>query len=120
MLFNSLEFRLARRYLFGRRGGAFVGIISLIAVLGVGVGGGAMVFALSLMNGFQGAIADRLVGANADLTLLADGGGFEPENRAAVEAKLDAEPMVKGYAPVATGAGLLTSEFAREAKLVKL
>ncbi len=120
MFYRSLEFRLARRYLFGRRGGAFVGIISLIAVLGVAVGGAAMIFALSLMNGFQGAIADRLVGANADLTLLADGGGFAPERRAAIEAKLDAEPRVKGYAPVATGAGLLTSEFAREAKLVKL
>ena len=119
-MFGSFEFRLARRYLFGRRGGAFVGFISLISVSGVAVGGAALVFALALMNGFQGAIRDRLLGANADLSLIAGGAGIEASERAALEEFLRGDPAVAAVAPVAGGAGLIASDFSREARMIKL
>ena len=108
---GTFEFRLAARYLFGRRGGAFVGFISLISVSGVAVGGAALVFALALMNGFQGAIRDRLLGANADLSLIAGGAGIDPVERAALEEFLRGDPAVAAVAPVAGGAGLIASDF---------
>lgn len=114
------ELRLALRYLTARRGGAYVAFISLIAALGVAVGGAALVVALAMMNGFQGAIAERLRGANADLSILAGAEGMEPESRTALEARLAADPATGAVAPIAAGAGLLGSEFAREARLVKL
>lgn len=119
-MFGTFEFRLARRYLFGRRGGAFVGFISLISVSGVAVGGAALVFALALMNGFQGAIRDRLLGANADLSLIAGGAGIDTAERAALEEFLRGDPAVAAVAPVAGGAGLIASDFSREARMIKL
>ncbi len=114
------EARLAVRYLTARRGGAYVAFISLIAATGVAVGGAALVIALALMNGFQGAIAERLRGANADLSLISGGEGIAPPERARIEEFLRADPAVKAVAPVAGGAGLIASDFSREARLIKL
>lgn len=97
-----------------------MGFISLISVSGVAVGGAALVFALALMNGFQGAIRDRLLGANADLSLIAGGAGIDMAERAALEEFLRGDPAVAAVAPVAGGAGLIASDFSREARMIKL
>jgi lipoprotein-releasing system permease protein len=61
---------VARRYLRQRRKGeGFYNIISTIAVAGVFVGVSALIIALSVLNGFNGELKDRIVGVAPHITV---------------------------------------------------
>lgn len=70
----SFEWFVARRYLTARRRQAFISLISLVSILGVGVGVMALIVALALMTGVQGELRDRIVGSAAHIYVYKIGG----------------------------------------------
>lgn len=71
-IFPNLSFELfiALRYLFSRQKQAFIYIISLMSVLGVALGVGALVVVLGVYNGFTTDIRDKILGANAHAIVM--------------------------------------------------
>lgn len=61
----SFELFIAARYLFSRRRQTFIFIISLMSVLGVAIGVGALVLVLGVYNGMSTDLRDKILGANA-------------------------------------------------------
>lgn len=61
----SFEFFIASRYLFSRRKQTFIFIISLMSILGVAIGVGALVLVLGVYNGMSTDLRDKILGANA-------------------------------------------------------
>ncbi|MEE2025660.1 lipoprotein-releasing ABC transporter permease subunit [Alkalimonas mucilaginosa] len=59
--FQSLSWQLARRYRRTRHSNAFIRFISASSTLGIGLGVAVMILALSVMNGFEQALKDRLL-----------------------------------------------------------
>lgn len=102
---NSFSWFIARRYLTARRKQAFISLISLVSILGVGVGVMALVIALALMTGVQGEMRDRIVGSTAHVYVYKTGGYQDLE---AELARLMV-PGVVGAAPAVVGQGLLQS-----------
>jgi lipoprotein-releasing system permease protein len=100
------ELFIAGRYLLARRKQAFISLISLISVLGVGVGVMALLIALALMTGLQGELRDRLVGSTAHVYVFKIGGLRDPD---ADVTRLRQLPDVVGAAPVLLGQGLIQS-----------
>ncbi len=102
----SFEWFIARRYLTARRRQASISLISLVSIVGVGVGVMAVIIALALMTGVQGELRDRIVGATAHVYVYKTGGyvgDLEPELE-----KLKV-PGVAGAAPAVVGKGMLES-----------
>jgi len=64
------ELFLAVRYLRFHRGRTFLSVITLISVVGVGVGTAALVIALSLMAGFDDDLRARIHSGSAHLTIM--------------------------------------------------
>ncbi len=64
---SNLRFELfiALRYLFSKRRQTFIYIISIMSILGVALGVGALVVVLGVYNGFTTDIRDKILGANA-------------------------------------------------------
>ncbi|MBN2378240.1 ABC transporter permease [candidate division WOR-3 bacterium] len=59
----NVNFFVARRYIRQRRRGeGFYNLISIIAIAGVFVGVSALIIALSVLNGFNGELKDRIAG----------------------------------------------------------
>jgi len=58
---------VARRYLTKGRKNSFISIISLVSILGIAIGVAALIIALSLINGFQGDIRDRILSSSAHI-----------------------------------------------------
>ena len=92
---------IACRYLLSRRSGRFAPFLTAIAVIGVAVGMMALVVIMSVMLGFRGELADRLLGFNAHITLvrgpLAPALSEEELRRILPEAAVrDIVPFVKG------------------------
>ncbi len=102
---NSFAWFIARRYLTARRKQAFISLISLVSILGVGVGVMALVIANALMTGVQGEMRDRIIGATAHINVWKTGGGGFLDIPAEVERLT--RPGVIAAAPVAVGQGML-------------
>lgn len=67
---KSFELFIALRYLFSRRGQTFIFIISLLSILGVAIGVGALVVVLGVYNGMSTDLRDKILGANAHGVVL--------------------------------------------------
>lgn len=61
----SFELFVALRYLFSRRKQTFIYVISLMSILGVALGVGALVLVLGVYNGLTTDMRDKILGANA-------------------------------------------------------
>ncbi len=66
----NFEFFMALRYLKAKRRQAAISIITIISVLGVTAGVGALVISLAINNGFREELESRLLGATANINLV--------------------------------------------------
>ena len=64
------EFFIARRYLRSSRKGGFISFSTYISVGGVTVGVAALIIVLSVMNGFETEVRDRIVSTDAHIRVL--------------------------------------------------
>jgi lipoprotein-releasing system permease protein len=78
----KFEFFIARRYLVKGRKSSFISIISLVSIIGITIGVAAMIIALSLINGFQTDIRNKILSSTAHIminNLVGDGlAGYRP------------------------------------------
>jgi lipoprotein-releasing system permease protein len=100
----SVSWFVARRYLTARRRQTFISLISLVSILGVGVGVMALIIALALMTGVQGELRDRIVGATAHVIVFPRDFTFD---RVEAERRRVLVPGVAGAAPAIIGPGLM-------------
>lgn len=64
------EWFIARRYLMSRRRGSFISINSFFSIGGVVVGVAALIFVLSMMNGFESEVRTRILGVTSHITVF--------------------------------------------------
>ena len=66
----SFELFVALRYLYSRRKQTFIYIISIMSILGVAIGVGALVVVLGVYNGLTTDMRDKILGANAHAIVM--------------------------------------------------
>ena len=93
-----VELFLALRYMRPRR--TFVSAITVLSVLGVTLGVMVLIIVLSVMEGFEQEIREKVIGFNAHLTVT--NGGIM-NNVDEVMAMLDLDPDVLAATPYAFG-----------------
>ncbi|NOX77011.1 MAG: lipoprotein-releasing ABC transporter permease subunit [Gammaproteobacteria bacterium] len=97
-MFKPLEFYIGLRYLRAKRRNQFISFISFTSVMGIILGVTALITVLSVMNGFQKEVRDRILGMASHITITQ--GGDPLQNwEALAEAVTDADPHVVGLAP---------------------
>jgi lipoprotein-releasing system permease protein len=91
----------------GKRSGrnSFISFISLISVSGIALGVAALIVVLSVMNGFQKEVTDRMLSVLAHIEVFDARGGM-PNWREA-EREAFANPAVRGAAPFVETQGML-------------
>ena len=65
----AFEWDIGRRYVRPRRGGGFVSFISVISMLGVAIGIAVLIVVLSVVNGFERELTDRLLAMSSHATV---------------------------------------------------
>ncbi|MDD4650048.1 MAG: ABC transporter permease, partial [Desulfoplanes sp.] len=75
------ELFIALRYLFAKRRQAFISVISLISVMGVGLGVAALIIVLGVMTGFSENLRDKILGTNAHIIVGSLDKGFADYNQ---------------------------------------
>ncbi len=105
-MFTPVEFFIAWRYTRAQRRTQLVSLISAISILGVALGIAALITILSIMNGFEHEMRDRLLGMTAHLEVRARDGVLQDWREVVTE--IAALPEVSGWAPYIEGQALLT------------
>jgi lipoprotein-releasing system permease protein len=100
-----LGWRYTRAGRATRRNG-FISFISGVSMLGIGLGVAALVIVLSVMNGFQKEVRDRMLSVVSHIEVIsADGGALEDIESTLKQVK--AHPQVTGAAPFIAAQALL-------------
>ena len=101
----ALGWRYTRAGRAARRNG-FISFISGVSMLGISLGVAALIIVLSVMNGFQKEVRDRMLGVVSHVEVYGPGGGVLPDlERTLREAR--ANPEVVGAAPFVAAQSLL-------------
>ena len=66
----AYEFFIARRYLASKKKAGWVSIFTLISIAGITIGVAALIFTLSMMNGFEKEVRSRIIGTMAHINVL--------------------------------------------------
>ena len=117
---NRLELAIAWRYLRGRRGSRLLSLISTIAIGGVLVGVSALILVVSVMNGMQKDLREKILIGSPDLRVLTQGDDLVMEDWRPVLERVKGRPGVVAAAPFVSKQTLITSghEYADQASVM--
>jgi lipoprotein-releasing system permease protein len=96
-MFRPLELFVGLRYTRAKRRNHFISFISLISMLGIAVGVTALITVLSVMNGFEQELRERILGMVAHATIAGTGEGMSDWQ--SVTDRAVKHPEVLGAAP---------------------
>jgi lipoprotein-releasing system permease protein len=100
-----LGWRYTRAGRATRRNG-FISFISAVSMLGISLGVAALIIVLSVMNGFQKEVRDRMLGVVSHIEVYGPGGGMLADvDRTMAEARRN--PQVVGAAPFVAAQSLV-------------
>ncbi len=100
-MFRPLPFWLGLRYTAAKRSNHFISFISLISILGILVGVMALITVLSVMNGFEKELRERILGVASHATISRYEGALQDWQGIAETAQ--GHPEVTGTAPYVEG-----------------
>jgi lipoprotein-releasing system permease protein len=105
LMFRPLELFIGLRYTRAKRRNHFISFISLVSMLGIAVGVTALITVISVMNGFEKELTDRILGMVAHATISGVNESVHDWQHALQQA--DANPHVLGAAPYVERQALL-------------
>jgi len=111
------ELLVGLRYTRARRRNRFIGVNSLVSMIGIGVGVWALIVVLSVMNGFQKEVRTRILGVVSHVQL--SGAGNRLQDWPAVAREASRHPRVVASAPFVQGQGMLSAGSAVRGALVR-
>jgi lipoprotein-releasing system permease protein len=104
---SRYELLIGRRYLRSSRGNRFVSFISTISMVGVAIGVAVLIVVLSVMNGFESELRNRILSLTSHATISAFGAGL-PDWRATAQ-RIENSPDVLASAPYIEDQALLVA-----------
>jgi len=112
------ELFIATRYLKSKRRTGFISLISYLSIAGVSIGVAALLIVLSVMNGFESEVRDRIIGSDAHIRLITfrEEGITNPEE---LIAKVEDIHHVIGISPYIMEKGLIREGGQTEGVIVR-
>ncbi len=104
-MYRPLQLFIGLRYTRAKRRNHFISFISLTSILGIALGVMALITVLSVMNGFETELRQRILGMTSHATISGYGEGLTNWDQLAVIA--DQHPHVVGSAPYVQKEGML-------------
>jgi len=106
-MFKPLELFIGLRYTRAKRRNHFISFIALTSMVGIILGVMALITVLSVMNGFEKELRNRILGVVAHATVSEPDGALR--DWPAVQDEVAHQPHVLGAAPYIEGEGMLSA-----------
>lgn len=115
-MINPVELFVGLRYLRAKRRTRFVSFITAVSMLGIALGVAALIVILSVMNGFEAELRDRLLSMSAHGTVTEEDGRIDDWSQLAGD--VEREPGIAAAAPLVDFEGMIQSGRDLQAVLV--
>ncbi|MDH3379079.1 MAG: lipoprotein-releasing ABC transporter permease subunit [Gammaproteobacteria bacterium] len=106
-MIQPLELFIGLRYTRAKRRNHFISFISATSMLGIVLGVWALITVLSIMNGFEGELRDRILTVASHVTVSGEDGWLNDWQR--VARQVEQHSQVTASAPFILGQGLVTN-----------
>lgn len=116
-MFRPFEVFIGLRYTRARRRNHFISFIAVFSIIGIALGVLVMITVLSVMNGFQKEVRERILGAASHATINGLDGSL-PDWQSVIE-QARKHPRVVGAAPFINTEGMLSNGQFVHASLVR-
>ena len=107
-MFKPLIVYIGLRYTRAKRRTRFISFITLTSVLGIALGVTALITVLSVMNGFEAELRERILGMTSHASIT--GENNELRDWPGLEPSLKQERRVLGWAPYIEGQAMISSD----------
>ena len=107
-MFKPLIFYIGLRYTRAKRRTQFISFITLTSVLGIALGVTALIAVLSVMNGFEAELRERILGMTSHATVTGRYGQLD--NWQELDQKLKNYPHIQGTAPFINGQVMINAD----------
>ncbi len=107
-MFKPLTFCIGLRYTRAKRRTQFISFITLTSVLGIALGVTALITVLSVMNGFEAELRQRILGMTSHATLTGKFGQLD--NWPEAEKRIMGQPHIMGSSPFITGQVMINAD----------
>jgi len=107
-MFKPFEAFIGLRYVRAKRRNHFISFISLISMLGIALGVTALITVLSVMNGFEKELKDRILGMASHATVMEYGGPVHDWR--SLKKQIEKSPGIVGVAPYVHAEGMLVKD----------
>ena len=105
-MFRPLELFIGLRYTHSKRRTHFISFISMTSMLGIALGVTALITVLSVMNGFEKELRDRILGMASHATVTTYAGRLA--DWPGLAQILESEPAIQAMAPYVQGESMLS------------
>ena len=107
-MLKPFEAFVGLRYVRAKRRNYFISFISLTSMLGIALGVMALITVLSVMNGFEKELKERILGMASHATVVKYGGTLDDWRT--VEKQVEEQPGIVGVAPYIQAEGMLVNK----------
>ena len=107
-MFKPLIIYIGMRYTRAKRRTQFISFITLTSVLGIALGVTALIAVLSVMNGFESELRERILGMTSHTTITGRGGRLDDWQQ--LEQRLKGTAHVEGSAPFVRGQVMINAD----------
>ncbi|MDD2864983.1 MAG: lipoprotein-releasing ABC transporter permease subunit [Methylococcales bacterium] len=107
-MFKPLIFYIGLRYTRAKRRTQFISFITLTSILGIALGVTALITVLSVMNGFEAELRERILGMTSHATVTGQSGQLD--NWQELDQRLVGYPHIQGTAPFINGQVMINAE----------
>jgi lipoprotein-releasing system permease protein len=111
------ELLVGLRYTRAKRKNHFISFISMTSMVGIALGVAALIIVLSVMNGFQAELRNRILGVASHIEIT--GNANKLSNWQSLAIQVDAQHNVKASAPYVMAQGMLSYGQAVQGALVR-
>jgi len=108
-MFKPLEIFIGLRYLRAKRRNQFISFISFSSMVGVALGVMALITVLSVMNGFEKEVRERILGMASHITVSQFDGSLQNWQQLSEQVQ-QSEPRIVGLAPYIRKEAMLSME----------
>lgn len=106
---NKLSLFIGLRYSFSRQNNRFIGVVSMVSLLGMALGVASLITVLAVMNGFAGELRDRILSLVPHLEVQSDSASLDDWPKLAE--RLLSYEQVRGAAPYIESKVLISSRY---------
>ncbi|MCL7745142.1 lipoprotein-releasing ABC transporter permease subunit [Guyparkeria hydrothermalis] len=114
---RTFEWMIGLRYTRAKRRNRFVSFISATSIIGITLGVTALIVVISVMNGFQDELRERILGMTAHVTVSQQGGSLS--DWPSVVDRVDRNPAVQAAAPYIQSEGMLSAGSAVSGAIIR-